>query len=238
MDRGAETLWPAHESLPYLMLKLATDGKAAFESEKQNNPINPEACEFSESYFDHGAFWFDTWPDSIGLRVLCLDPSKGKSDRVGDYSAFVRMGQDKSGVLDFEADLQRRNVEQIVADGVEHAKQFRPHGFGLEGNAWQELLAAPFLMAADKQNLHLPIFTLENVVNKKVRIRGLTTWLAQKKMRFKRRSPGTTLLVDQLRDFPQADFDDGPDTAEMCVRLGTHLLSGGGDRIAGVVGGG
>jgi hypothetical protein len=31
-------------------------------------------------------------------------------------------------------------------------------------------------------------------------------------------------LVDQVRDFPLADHDDGPDSLEMAVRLIAHLI--------------
>ena len=45
-------------------------------------------------------------------------------------------------------------------------------------------------------------------------------------MRLKTDSPGTLLLIDQLREFPIADFDDGPDAAEMAIRLAGELLQG------------
>jgi hypothetical protein len=54
--------------------------------------------------------------------------------------------------------------------------------------------------------------------NKEVRIRRLGTYLAQRLFRFKRRSPGTALLVQQLQDFPVGDYDDGPDALEMDLR--------------------
>ena len=43
-------------------------------------------------------------------------------------------------------------------------------------------------------------------------------------MRFKSDSPGTLLLVDQLREFPVGDHDDGPDATEMAIRLAAELL--------------
>jgi phage terminase large subunit-like protein len=42
-------------------------------------------------------------------------------------------------------------------------------------------------------------------------------------LRFKANSPGARLLVRQLRDFPNADHDDGPDALEMAVRLAREL---------------
>jgi hypothetical protein len=62
------------------------------------------------------------------------------------------------------------------------------------------------------------VLTLDNQVNKLVRIRRLGPYLSQRRIRFKARSPGAALLVDQLKDFPVGDFDDGPDGAEMMIR--------------------
>jgi predicted phage terminase large subunit-like protein len=63
-------------------------------------------------------------------------------------------------------------------------------------------------------------------VNKLVRIRGLTPYLARGRIRFKGGSAGTQLLVEQLRDFPLADHDDGPDALEMAIQMASELLSG------------
>jgi hypothetical protein len=91
MEAGAEVLWPEQESLYALMCLRATIGPAAFASEKQGDPVNPEQCEWDASYFDYPGFWFDTWPTGIVLRTLGLDPSKGKDAQHGDFSAFVKL---------------------------------------------------------------------------------------------------------------------------------------------------
>ena len=82
---------------------------------------------------------------------------------------------------------------------------------------------------ANRKTLHerglpLPLYKIDNQVNKEVRIRRLTPWLARKDIRFKGDSPGARLLVEQLRDFPNADHDDGPDALEMALRLATDVL--------------
>ena len=76
----------------------------------------------------------------------------------------------------------------------------------------------------------MPIYGVNNTTNKLVRIRRLGPALAQKRLRFKARSPGTMLLVQQLRDFPAGDHDDGPDALEMARRLAVELWNGRGGR--------
>ena len=70
----------------------------------------------------------------------------------------------------------------------------------------------------------LPLYTINNTVNKLVRIRRLTPHLAAGRIRFKGDSPGARLLVEQLRDFPNGDHDDGPDALEMALRVLGDLL--------------
>jgi predicted phage terminase large subunit-like protein len=139
---------------------------------------------------------------------------------------LIKLGLDSSMVLYCEADLQRRPTPQLVADGVEMARQFQPHVFAIEVNQFQQLLAAEFTRVAEAQQVLLPLVELDNQVNKQVRIRRLGTYLSQRRLRFKSCSAGTTLLVQQLQDFPVGDHDDGPDALEQALRVLTDLWNG------------
>lgn len=129
------------------------------------------------------------------------------------------------GTLYVDADLAIRNTSVIVDDALMIQRRFQPHGFAVETNQFQSLLADEMWRRANESGLHMPIFGFNNLVNKLVRIRSLTQYLAMGKMRFKGDSPGARLLVEQLRDFPLADHDDGPDALEMAIRTAAHLLS-------------
>ncbi len=229
MDEGTVVCWPARESL-YDLMRLRVDiGRTAFESEKQGNPLSPELCEWPEEYFaDH--LWFADWPARLAVKTMALDPSKGRDARVGDYSAYVMLGVTEEAMLYVEADLRRRPVEEIVYDGVEWFRQFQPDAFGCEANAWQDLLRGEFEEAFRRAGLLAARpWPLENHEPKVVRIRRLGPWLSQRRLRFKTASPGTALLVEQLKDFPAGEHDDGPDALEMAIRLAQELLAGQGE---------
>ena len=236
MLAGARVLWPEEEDLYTLMKMRAEHGRTAFEREKQNSPINPDACEWPEVYFAE-PLWFDQWPAGLMAKTLALDPSKGADARRGDYSALVMLGVDRHGVLYVEADLRRRPTPEIVADGVELYRRFRPDVFGIEANQFQDLLAGEFDNAFRRQGLlGARPWPIENHTNKLVRIRRLGPFLAGRRVRFKHDSPGTRLLVEQLRQFPVADHDDGPDALEMAVRLAGDLLAArAGDEVIGTL---
>ncbi|MCC6125805.1 MAG: hypothetical protein IT426_12635 [Pirellulales bacterium] len=223
LHAGAIVLWPELEDLYALMCIRAESGRAAFEREKQNSPLDTEACEWPESYFDE-AIWFDDWPANLLVKTMALDPSKGGDARRGDYSAFVMLGVGRQGIIYLEADLARRPTPQIVADGVELLRRFQPDVFAVEANQFQDLLAVEFEQEIRRQGLlGARPMPLENHVNKSVRIRRLGPYLSTRRLRFKAGSPGTKLLVEQLQEFPQADRDDGPDAAEMALRLANHI---------------
>lgn len=225
MLAGAVLLWPAEEDLYTLMCMRAESGHASFEREKQSSPINPESCEWPEVYFE-SLIWFDEWPARLRIKTMALDPSKGSDARHGDYSAFVLLGIDEHGCIYLEADLARRPTPQIVADGVALFRRFRPDAFAIEANQFQDLFAAAFVAEFRNQGLFdVQPWALHNHVNKRVRIRRLGPYLATRRLRLRANSPSTQLLVEQLRDFPLADHDDGPDAAEMALRLATELLA-------------
>jgi predicted phage terminase large subunit-like protein len=226
MDAGAIVLWPAVEDLYTLMQLRVEIGRTAFEREKQGSPVNPELCEWPESYFEEH-IWFETWPSELTVRTIALDPSKGRDARRGDYSAYVLLGIDTSGVMHVEADMARRPTPQMVAEGVALCLRFRPQAFGVEANQFQELLCGEFASEFVRQGCpHYVTSGIHNDTNKLVRIRRLGPLLSYRRLRFLRSSAATKLLVDQLRDFPSGTHDDGPDALEMALRLAEDLLEG------------
>ncbi len=201
-------------------------GLRAFAQEYEAHFLDLEGAEFSGAYFDD-SIWFDRWPDEreVRLRIMALDPSKGRTDRA-DYSAFVLMVVDAEGTMWIDADLARRDVRQIIDDGLRLARDFRPDAFGVEANQFQEVLADIFAERSRELNLRLPLWSMTNVLNKQNRIRAtLTPHLARGEFRFLRPSPGARLLVEQLIAFPAGDYDDGPDALEMAVRLAKRLTA-------------
>lgn len=226
MEAGVEVLWTPRIDLYALMSKRALMGHAAFESEYQNNPIDPSKCEWQPALFDGDDLWFDEWP-KLSRLVLALDPSKGKSDRQGDYQALLAVGWLK-GVLYVDADIARRPIDAMMQNFLAWGSMLAPDVAVVESDQFQEVITNNLDTAAQEQDLPFVVEPIETGgVNKKVRIRRLSPWLSQRRMRFRRRSPGIKLLLSQLQDFPLGDHDDGPDALEMAVRKITQGMHGG-----------
>jgi len=222
MLRGSEVLWPEYESLYDLMVYRNTKGETSFQSEKQGNATAASKAEWPDEYFPPN-IWFDHWPE-CSLKVMSLDPSKGRSD-TSDFSAYILLGLGLDGLLYIDADLERRDSTRIVEDGLLLAEAFQPQLFLVEINQFQELLKSEFDRQATARGILLPLGGVTNALHKATRIRTLGAYIRNGKLRFKSDSKGSRLLVEQLREFPFASHDDGPDALEMAVKGLQHLLS-------------
>jgi predicted phage terminase large subunit-like protein len=191
----------------------------------QQQPRAGGGVEWPAGYTEGRDLLFDEWP-VCPLRTMAVDPSKGRDGRHGDYSAIIKLGRGTDGTLYCQADLDRRSSEQIIEDALEQAADFKPDAFAVEVNQFQELLANLMAAKARAMGMMLPLVQINNTVSKLTRIRRLGPYLEGRQIRFKANSPGTRLLLEQLRDFPVASHDDGPDGLEMALRCMIDLHNG------------
>jgi len=213
-----EALWPAFKTAEELDVIRRQDARA-FQALYQQDPRGEGATEWpAELFGDY--IWVDDshWPQRFDVKVLAVDPSKGRQDRDSDYSAIVLLGV-ADGLLYVDADLERRPPHRIVHDTLLWCDRYRPDYVAIEANQFQELLVHEFeRQCGEHFGLRWTVYRVFNTIPKAVRIRRLGQYIANRELRF-RRSPGSRLLVDQLMDFPHTSHDDGPDALEMAVRL-------------------
>lgn len=220
--KPGEALWPEVFTQDRMEKVKASHTNYYWQAMYQQNPQAEGSAEWPESYFGK-EIWFDEWPEQWLCRVIALDPSKGTESKFGDYSAFA-MIQVSDGHVYIDAQLMKCNTAELTETAIELYRQFRPDWMGVEVNQFQQLLASDIERVANEHRLLIPLYQLNNRVNKLVRVRRLTPYLANGQFRFKGNSPGARLLVEQLRDFPNGDHDDGPDALEMAIRLANDLL--------------
>lgn len=111
----------------------------------------------------------------------------------------------------------------MLSAGVNIVRRFNPHAIGVESNGFQEYLGDDLQKALDAQSFALTVVPIESKVNKENRIRSLDPYLRTKRIRV-RNTAGGNILVHQLREFPMAAHDDGPDALEMAVSLLRMLI--------------
>ncbi len=220
-----EALWPEFLSREELEEMRAADPRG-FAALYQQNPVEAGGTEWPAEYFGDWLWVPDEeWPDrrDFSTVVMAIDPSRGREDSASDYAAIVWAGLHKqSGLVYIDADLAVRPPTATLDAALDLFDRLRPDFVGVETNQFQ-LLFAQELERRGKAgfNVRLPVVYIANYLPKILRIRRLGPWLAAKELRFAD-SPGARLVVEQLKQFPEGQHDDGPDALEMALRILTE----------------
>lgn len=111
---GTEVLWEEKLSYYDLMVMRLTEGEASFNSEEQNEPINPEDCIFNPEWFE---FYNEAEIDFKNRDFFFfgfVDPSLGKTKH-SDFSAIITLAKHKvSGYMYvMDADIERRHPDKL-----------------------------------------------------------------------------------------------------------------------------
>lgn len=236
MLEGSKVLWPEKLSYYDLRLMRLTEGEAAFNSEMQNQPIDPAACLFSAQWFRY----FN--PAEIDFRApqfrfygYC-DPSLGRSAN-SDYSAIITLAVDgdTGTAYVWDADIQRRHPDRIITDILEKERLLRRETgrgyalFGAETNQFQWFLKEQLARESAKQGLYLPIQGVRSTEDKTMRVESLQPDVKNGYILFR---SDQTLLLQQLSQFPLGAHDDGPDALEGARTLSRK--SGRGTKLTGL----
>lgn len=219
--------------------------------EKGNWSISNAENEWPPEFFER--ILFDDWPADVQtyLRVMALDPSKGKEDATGDYWCWILMAIERisltiwvDAVMDNKTPVEplasNPGMRSIVTEGVDLFKKFTPAGVLVEINGFQSLVADALLRRSTKAGVHMPIYTVNHMTPKAQRIvTGCDSILAQRRLRIKD-TPGGRLLLGQLRDFKRDQkgssgiHDDGPDALAAGVDMANYLLGATGEDGSGI----
>ena len=217
MLQGTEVLWPEVEDYYYLMKMRLSEGPAYFESEKQNEPINPEDAVFLEEWI---VDWEEGDVDLTGiLHAGACDPSLGKRNRRSDPSAIIG-GRMKDRILYLDvADIERRRPDKIMTDILAHHERDKFDKIRMETVQFQEFFAREFEKLAHQKNLTINVDDYTPNVDKDLRIVRLQPWIKNGWIRFKREHRELKRQLLYYRPKNRGGPDDGPDALEMLLGL-------------------
>lgn len=227
MLEGTEVLWPEKLSYYDLMVMRVTDGEASFNSEEQNEPINPGDCIFNPEWFKYYNEAETDFRDRDFLFFGFVDPSLGKS-RHSDFSAIITVAKHKvSGYMYvMDADIERRHPDKIITDILDKERLLRrEYGrgykkFGAETVQFQWFLKEELAKASAKAGLYLPIEEVPQSTDKTMRIQTLQPDVKNHYILFNKRHK---LLMEQMEHFPMGAHDDGPDALEGCRTIAKKI---------------
>lgn len=189
-----------------------------FRQEYEADFVEVEGAEWPASYLDDSIWYEGNAPPDIVCQVIAVDPSKGKTDK-SDYSSICTVSLDVRGTYWVECEMARMDIDTLVNRCAVLTVERRPEAIGFEAVAFQELIGNLYVPKAYELGSQATYYNINHGSTKKiVRIRRLTQHLSRSRIRIKT-TPGGRMLVDQMRQFPKGDYDDGPDSLEMAIRL-------------------
>lgn len=223
MLEGTQVLWEEKLSYYDLMVMRVTEGEASFNSEEQNEPINPDDCIFSPEWFEYYNEAEIDFKDRDYVFFGFVDPSLGKTKH-SDFSAIVTVAKHKATgyMYVMDADIERRHPDRIIEDVLEKERWLRRDfgrgykKFGAETVQFQWFLKEELAKASARAGLYLPIEEVPQTSDKTMRVQTLQPDVKNHYIKFNKRHKR---LMEQMEHFPMGAHDDGPDALEGCRTL-------------------
>lgn len=217
MDAGAIVSWPETRPLLFLMQERAEDHHA-FDCEYQNDPTNEE-----EATFTGIKFWVhigDRW-----VYYGSCDPSLGKKNKKRDPSAVLVGGYDRQkGLLHVvEASIKRRVPNLIIENIIDFQREYNCMVWGIEAVQFQEFMRTRLVERGKERGIAVPTRAITPNTDKELRIESLEPYITNAEILLHN---SQTILYDQLRHWPEADHDDGPDALQMLWMLAVSGAGG------------
>ena len=210
MNSGAVVCWPQGQPLYNLMVKRARDGCAAFDSEQQNDPVSGDDAPFAEC-INHSLY--TDLPNDL-IYFGAVDPSLGKHGASRDPSALLVGGYHRAtGVLYVvRADIKKRLPDRIISDVIELQRIYKCLVWSVETVQFQEFLRTELIKRSAASGVPVPARAVQPITDKILRIETLQPHMLNGQIRL---HASQVTLIEQLRHFPKADHDDGPDALHM-----------------------
>lgn len=207
MLAGSVVSWAARPLLALMKIRVR-DGHDTFDSEYQNDPVSGEDALFVSC--------INFWVNRLNEWVFygSVDPSLGKKNKKRDPSAIMVGGFNRfTGVLDVvEADIRRRLPNVIISDVIKYQREYNCIAWAFETVQFQEFLRTVLVEQSAKLGVPVPAIPVIPLDDKALRIESLQPHMYNQLIRL---HPSQQTLIDQLRHYPKADHDDGPDALQM-----------------------
>lgn len=227
MLEGVKVLWEDKLSYYDLIEIKVTEGEASFNSELQNDPIDPDNATFNPEWFDYYEPEAMDWKSPEFVFVGANDPSLGKNKK-SDTSSIINLAiSTKTGYMYVvDASIEKRKPDVIIEDIFEMSRRSkRDYGkgfykFGVETVQFQYYFKEVMVQKSVEAGEYIPIEEIQSSVNKELRIESLQPVIKNKYLKFNREHK---TLLKQMQEFPMGKNDDGPDGLQMAVQLAQDI---------------
>lgn len=208
MLAGVEALWTGQsEDYYYNLMILRCQDDASFNSEYQNEPIDPSTAEFLEEWFDY----YTELPEIVEVFGAC-DPSLGKEK--SDRGAIIWAGKDKDGYLYImDVIMGRFSPSRLIDLVIMGATQYwsKLSSVTIETVQFQAFFKEEVVRRGLNAGIQIPVVEYSSRTEKMLRLRGLIPKVKNKLIKFNRNH---LTLLNEFQRFPKGS-DDGMDAVNM-----------------------
>lgn len=223
MLEGTEVLWEEKLSYYDLMVMKLTEGEASFNSELQNDPIDPDNATFNPEWNDYYEPELVDFSSPEFIFIGANDPSLGKNKK-SDTSGIINLALSlKTGYMYVaDASIEKRKPDVIIEDIFSMNRRLRKdynkgfYRFGVETVQFQYFFKDVMAALSVELGEYLPIEEIQSLTNKVLRIESLQPVIKNKYLKFNREHK---TLLKQMEEFPMGRDDGGPDALHMAVQL-------------------
>jgi predicted phage terminase large subunit-like protein len=214
MNAGAVVSWPEVRPLYRLMCMRAVNHDA-FNQEQQNEAGNDETAPFKNVQF-----WVNKLNDWVYFGAL--DPSLGKQGAARDPSALLVGGLNRQTMVlnVVEADICRRVPDLIISRAIDLQAEYGCVAWAVETVQFQAFLYTELIKRAALMGIAFPAIPVVPITDKGLRIIGLQPYVNNGQILLHR---SQSTMIEQLKFWPEADHDDGPDALEMLHKIATQF---------------
>jgi predicted phage terminase large subunit-like protein len=159
----------------------------------------------------------------IGTRFSYIfswtDPSV-KHEEKHCFKATICAGiTDEGSIYILKARIRKESVARMIDGMYLIYNALNPSWMFYEDNGGQALLSEIFDAKAEREGYHIPHRAETNSMHKDTRIEGtLSAPIENGVIRFLKTEPDQKELIDQLLQYPDGEYKDGPDALEGVVR--------------------
>lgn len=191
------------------LLEEQLEDPITFRTERLQKPDDEDAT-FQEEWIQYYE------PEEIESRKLPVvsfkDPSAGRLEQ-NCYKAIIFLAVDKANATYYvrHAWIKKTSKWRAINAQIELSEQYNSVVDGVESNGYQATEKEDYEMIEQQRGKRFNLKLILNSLPKEVRIGSLQSPIQRGYIKFIRNHSDQNLLIEQLLDFPDGDFIDGPD---------------------------
>jgi len=219
-----KSIWESRMPLKSLLAEQKED-PFTFRTERMQKPDDEEAI-FKEEWIQK--FEMSEIADFNFPVVTYHDPSALKGEE-HCFKATIALAVDIQNLIYYviHARIRKESKWKSADAHFDISEELNSAVDGIEANGFQSSLKEDYEILEKKRGKRLNLKMITNRVSKEIRINRLSSPIERGYIKFLRapHHSDINLLIEQLIDYPDGDFVDGPDALSGAVEIAdTHIL--------------